>query len=137
MPDTNEGRKIMIHSVIKQFEKQLQFAMNQYLQNKKELKNGNGEKFYIGSTGCSGLYVSLRGDYQKNILLAYLNTPTNAQPCISGYVNLLLQKRGDNHFAKDRYFFHICAKNYSVSTNNKTVNIKGVDFFCKQGYRYS
>lgn len=122
----------------KQFEQQLQIAMNQFLYDKKCLTNGNGATFCLGNPACSNLYISLRGEYEKNILSTYLETPTNTQPCLSGYVNLLLKKDGESEWTKNRYFFHICVQKYDLFTDNGTIQIiiKDVDYFSRQGYRY-
>ena len=122
----------------KQFEQQLQIAMNQFLYDKKSLTNGNGATFCLDNPACSNLYISLRGEYEKNILSTYLETPTNTQPCLSGYVNLLLKKDGESEWTNNQYFFHICAQKYELSTDNGTIQIKikDVDYFFRQEDKY-
>lgn len=122
----------------KQFEQQLQIAMNQFLRDQQSLKNGNGAIFCLGNPACSNLYISLRGEYEKNILSTYLETPTNIQPCLSGYVNLSLKKDGESEWTNNRYFFHICAQKYELSMDNETIQItiKDVDYFSKQEDTY-
>lgn len=126
---------------IEMFEDALQKGFEAYLQCKGSLSNQKGEVFNVCKPCCRNLYLSLRDDYQKQLIERLIESPTNYHPCLMGYVNLTLKKENENATNK-LYFYHICGDksavggdaDYEVIQTNDgiEINVKYVDYFLLQ-----
>lgn len=127
----------MINKNIKDFEQQLLSAINAYLYQKKFLQNGKGIKYYCANPAVSGLGLNFSAKEQENILLAFWDCPTNARPCLSGYMDLRLKRDGGINFSSPRFYFHICTCDYVVlSSNPLKIKVKNITILLKQGSRW-
>lgn len=130
--------------IIKQFEKDLEKTIVSYLNYKNNiLKDGNGIIYEIKNVVRDSLSLSTRNQYKLDQLVTYLQTPTNTQPNIEGYISLNIKCDKEENYSRRVYFFEIYATSYQLkhkanlnASKSKCfdITLSQVEYFMEQKY---
>ena len=132
-------------NILKQFEKDLERAMADYLADKSNiLTDGKQNCYEVQNVVEGSLFLSKDNQHNLNMLLAYLDVPTNFPPALEGLVTFNIKESSEACFQERTYFFLIPTGKYSANKQETfiegdiftyKITIEDIDYFFEQKYR--